>query len=421
MNIKNNNGIPVILKDLRSFFIKFFYMLSSEFTHYKDEFILYIEKYVELNKFYKIHKELDKIHNKSILIFHHNFGGGADKFLKEIVDNDKIHNYLIIHYNGNRKKYVITVLIKNFDLQKYEFKELDELSLLLKNVLLEEIIINELVSYTDIYTILQYMVNLKKELDVKLTFFVHDYFSVCPSYNLMYNDYNFCGICSPPDLRCLKDNKHVIKKYKSYDIQTWRNNWNLFFKSIDDIVVFSESSKNILTTAYPELNNRKIIVKPHTVSYIRKAAIDNNHINLTIGFIGHISKIKGSTIIMEMQRIIDSKKMNIKLVLVGILEKGIESDSLKITGKYKIGDLVDLVEENCIDIIFIPSVCPETFSYATEEAIQMGLPVAVFNLGAPAERVKRYNKGIIIDQIDAEYSLKKINNYYLKYLNSSTW
>ena len=38
----------------------------------------------------------------------------------------------------------------------------------------------------------------------------------------------------------------------------------------------------------------------------------------------------------------------------------------------------------------------------------MGMPVAVFDLGAPAERVKKYSKGLIIVKIDAEYALRKI-------------
>ena len=39
----------------------------------------------------------------------------------------------------------------------------------------------------------------------------------------------------------------------------------------------------------------------------------------------------------------------------------------------------------------------------------MGLPVACFNLGAPAERVKIYDKGIVIPEINARLALEEIS------------
>ena len=69
------------------------------------------------------------------------------------------------------------------------------------------------------------------------------------------------------------------------------------------------------------------------------------------------------------------------------------------------------MEANEIDIILVPSICPETFSYTTEEAIKMGLPIAVFDIGAPAERVKSYGKGIILRNQCPEYILREIYNY----------
>jgi 1,4-dihydroxy-2-naphthoate octaprenyltransferase len=46
----------------------------------------------------------------------------------------------------------------------------------------------------------------------------------------------------------------------------------------------------------------------------------------------------------------------------------------------------------------VPSICPETYSYTTDEIMQMGYPLIVFDLGAPAERVKNYELGKIISK-----------------------
>jgi hypothetical protein len=69
------------------------------------------------------------------------------------------------------------------------------------------------------------------------------------------------------------------------------------------------------------------------------------------------------------------------------------------------------MEDNEIDLILAPSICPETFSYTVEEAMKMQLPIAVFDHGAPAERVRRYDRGIILQQQDPDYIVKTVGKY----------
>ena len=55
-----------------------------------------------------------------------------------------------------------------------------------------------------------------------------------------------------------------------------------------------------------------------------------------------------------------------------------------------------------IDAFLIPSIWPETFSYTTSEIMSMDMPIAVFNLGAPVERVQEYSKGLILGDPDMD-------------------
>jgi glycosyltransferase involved in cell wall biosynthesis len=72
------------------------------------------------------------------------------------------------------------------------------------------------------------------------------------------------------------------------------------------------------------------------------------------------------------------------------------------------------MRDNKIDIIFIASIWPETFSYTTEEVIKMGLPVASFDIGAPAERIAKYDKGLIISDMTAGTAVEEILKYIKK-------
>ena len=45
------------------------------------------------------------------------------------------------------------------------------------------------------------------------------------------------------------------------------------------------------------------------------------------------------------------------------------------------------------DLILLPAIWPETYSYALTLALRTGLPVAAFDLGAPGERLRAYPNG----------------------------
>ena len=90
----------------------------------------------------------------------------------------------------------------------------------------------------------------------------------------------------------------------------------------------------------------------------------------------------------------------------------IEYPNITIHGKYEHKDLVDIVEKYDIDIFIMPSIWPETFSYTTQEIILMEKPIICFNLGAQAERVSKYDKGYIAEDISAESMYECIMEFY---------
>ncbi len=129
---------------------------------------------------------------------------------------------------------------------------------------------------------------------------------------------------------------------------------------------------------------------------------------MKIAVIGQLTYIKGLPVVEDMINHIEEKSLDIEILQFGKIEKEIKSKYFKSHGSYNRHDLVEILSQNNIDIILIPSIWPETFSYTTQEAIEMNAPLAVFDLGAPAQRLKDYSRGIVIDKIDAKYALDKI-------------
>jgi glycosyltransferase involved in cell wall biosynthesis len=195
------------------------------------------------------------------------------------------------------------------------------------------------------------------------------------------------------------------------DISKWREAWGEIIDISDKILCFSTSSKEILTKAYRDIDGSRVEVIPHKAQY-QLEAIEieprEEDSTITIGILGSINVAKGAEVIKELVERIEKENLDIKVVLIGEISNPIISPKFKITGRYKRERLPSLIKNHKIDIFLIPSIWPETFSYTTQEIMMMNMPLMVFNLGAPAERVKDYKRGVILEENYIDNILKYI-------------
>jgi hypothetical protein len=67
-----------------------------------------------------------------------------------------------------------------------------------------------------------------------------------------------------------------------------------------------------------------------------------------------------------------------------------------VTGPYREDEAVAEIQAQQAHLAFLPSIWPETWSYTLGEAWEAGLDAAVFDIGAPAERVRRSGRGCVL-------------------------
>jgi len=350
--------------------------------------------------------------SKPVLIFDHELGGGANDYRKNLVQNmvSQEKKVLVLSYNLKDKSYYLRYFYKEYQVF-YRADHFEEVVRFLEYIPISQIILSQIVSFEDPMYVLEYVTQLKKKQACLVKFLVHDYFCICPSYNLLNQDQKYCSIPRMEVCRkCLQTNKGQFRLYiKEKNIDLWRRKWEEFLKKTDEIICFSQSSRNIILKAYPNVRKDVIQVVPHVVDYINEKIVGINNSNIVhIGILGGINLAKGSKIIEEMAWIIDKEKINAKIIIIGPFTEKNASKNIFVHGKYDQREIVDLVKKYKIDIFFIPSIWPETFSYTTEEIMQMNMPLAVFDLGAPAERVKNYEKGKVLSEMDAKKALKEI-------------
>jgi len=362
----------------------------------------------------KLFRIMNALSSGVVLLFDHDNGGGANIYRKKEISKWVQQNKLVLKviYKKSEEELSINTLFRNYKLS-IKFVDLNSLRELVLLTKIEKIFVNELVGFPNTDEWLKFIVNLKETTKKELHFAVHDFHAICPSYTLLDSNENYCDV--PKDITgkcidCVKSIKHI--EVDSVDIVNWRIAWYNFLNNCDEIICFSNSSKKILAKAYPTLKNEtKVVVIPHKLSNIRKDLNTHKNGKLNIGILGAINLQKGSKVIIELSKWIEKNEVPAELIVLGVLHHNnvlISTDNyrnLKVTGKYVNVELPNLVEENNINVFFIPSIWPETFSYTTEEVMNMNMPIGVYNIGAPAERVRKYNKGHIFELND---NLEKI-------------
>jgi glycosyltransferase involved in cell wall biosynthesis len=237
---------------------------------------------------------------------------------------------------------------------------------------------------------------------------VHDFYALCPSYTLINKDGRYCGV--PVDLgicaACIHGYSKNLLPYgpTKVGIHEWRSEWRELMRLATEIRCFSTSSRDIFMRAYPDLANQCTVV-PHEVDFkpSRLPAIRPSS-RLHIGVVGGINYSKGRAVIQSLVRHIEDRGLDHKLSVVGQVDVPIRG--ITVTGKYEVTQLPEMIEKLGINVILIPSIWPETFSYVTSEMVLLGMPVACFNIGAPAERIRSYEKGIVLEDSDPETILK---------------
>jgi len=354
---------------------------------------------------------------KPILVIDHRLGGGANAYREAFMKREleRGAKVFLLVYDHERGGFLLTYCYKSYSIS-HSIERFADLFDLFSFIPFGEVVVNELVSFPGPLKILSDIEALKRRYGCKVRLPIHDYLSVCPCYTLLGADGKYCSV---PELKmcvsCIAQNTGIFRYYvKENDIAAWRKKWAGFLEVVDEIVCFSQSSRDILKRAYPAIDDEKISVIPHKVDYLgplRIAKEDSR--TLTIGVLGYIdAEAKGLGIIKRMISSIEKDELDIRIVVIGVISETCASDHLQVTGRYERKDLPDLIQRHRVDIVFVPSICPETFSLVAEEAITMGLPLAVFDLGAQGERVNGYEKGVVIEETDPDYAIGRLLEWH---------
>lgn len=339
---------------------------------------------------------LSFVGNADTVFITNNFGGGTEHYANQYI-NKSNNDILVVRFveyfrdlyiELNRSGKTLNIPIENLH-QIFTEK-------------ITTIVVNTLVGCNDIDNVLNQIKIHKEKYGCSIEYMMHDYNAICISCNLFHEN-KYCG------LECRKNGCKLTTpdEKRNIVIDEWRSMWGGFLNIVDQIICFSKSSKNIVIDVYPFLED-KIVVRPHDMSYCTYSHIDTNGKAFHIGFVGDCgSEFKGLKVV---QNVIERYSKDIPITIIGPKSKYYKlKGKAKCTGEYKREELMDILDEEKVTHIIFPSLCPETFSYVVSEIIMMDLSIVCFDIGAQAEKVRAYPKGVVVS--DEEELMTYIENH----------
>jgi len=234
---------------------------------------------------------------------------------------------------------------------------------------------------------------------------LHDFFTLCPSYALQRNNISFCGA---PDINSNACGICVYGESRRSHEELICN----FFLGIEITVISpSDVAKEFWLTKFRDLSN-KVLVSPH--SKLNWSRRDNNLSEestrcIAIAYVGAAMLHKGWPVFEELYRTL-SDDSRYQFFYFGNQKpplNGIKHIPVHVTGNNPCA-MANAISEAEIDFVIHWGTCFETFSFTTHEAIAGGAYVITHPFsGNVASVVTKSGKGLVIPDVKGLLSFFK--------------
>ncbi|MBL0141294.1 MAG: glycosyltransferase [Betaproteobacteria bacterium] len=221
------------------------------------------------------------------------------------------------------------------------------------------------------------ILELGREIGCPWDVTVHDYYPLCPQYQLVDASGRYCG---EPDVagctRCLA----ASPPQWPLGITDWRAAFERLLDGAARVIAPSRDAAARIVRYFPQVSP---VVWAHAEPFEPALAARK------ILVLGGLSPAKGMNVLVACARDALRRGLALRFRVIGHLAWPLDDEGLPIdfTGEYPEGALSSLIERERADAILFPAQWPETWSYTLSAAIDSGLPILATDLGAFPERL----------------------------------
>jgi glycosyltransferase involved in cell wall biosynthesis len=241
------------------------------------------------------------------------------------------------------------------------------------------------------------VVEAVRALNVPYEIIVHDYAWICPRVTLIGGTGRYCG--EPAVSKCHSCvRKNGSRLGESVSVPALRTRSAAWLGGARRVSAPSADTALRLRKYFPKLD---IEVRPHrspTLPEVPASVVPRNG-KLRVGLIGAIGGHKGYRVLLDCARDAARRHLPLEFVVIGFTEddKTLQrTGKVSVTGRYSEVEVPHLLRREQPDLVFLPSVWPETWCYALDHALEAALPVVSFDLGAIAERLREAETGLLL-------------------------
>lgn len=334
---------------------------------------------------------------RTMLVIDHSMGGGANLYRDRVTSRwlSEGGTALVLTFHVPSLMFRLELLQPGRTPVVADIASVAEMEGILGTASLAQVLLNCAVSMPGPGRVIGLVESLAARTGATLVVAIHDYYCICPSPFLLDYRGDFCGVPGPERCQsCLPvhDDGYVTLAAER-SMAAWRERWGTLLHRAHEVRCFSSSSAQILARAYPDLGARVSVV-PHEVAPLRTVRLTSQGSGrIVVGVVGTISAHKGAEVVVGLANAIEANRKDIRIVVIGRLEDSCPSPVVTQTGPYERERLPELIERWGIQIVLMPSICPETFSFVSHEVVSMGVPLITLDLGAQGDVARSYPLG----------------------------
>ncbi|MBS0379702.1 MAG: glycosyltransferase [Proteobacteria bacterium] len=354
----------------------------------------YVTEFLNADSLLRLRRDLDEkrlstLDARCVLLVTLALEGGVERFVNErkqqLRDQGLIPITLKPTRPGDLRHCELTLDTLDAPNLRYSIpSEMEHLEAVLKKLPLERV---EIQHFLDLNP---RVIEAVRGLGVPYDVMIHDYAWICPRITLIDGSGKYCG---EPDVTacasCLRRNGSRLPKNLSAAALRERSaTW------LAEAQTVSAPSRDT-ALRMQRYFTRQIEVRPHTapaaVAGAMPLAGPPARERLRVGLIGAIGSHKGYRVLLECARDAAARDLPLEFVVIGYTEDDktlARTRRVEITGRYVDAETQHLIRREQPDLIFLPSVWPETWCYALDHALAARIPTVAFDIGALTERLQ---------------------------------
>lgn len=331
--------------------------------------------------------------SRNVLLVCHNRGGGTERHLLEQSQQLLAQGAAAFELRPSHEPGCVALLHPGlYGLQNLAALPLNVDGMLeeaLRELAITEIHLHHLIDFPG--GTAQHLMSVARRLGLTLRLAVHDYYTVCPRVNLVTPDGRHCGEPSEADCnRCLAQDRLIEQ---TGPIEAWRAESLQLLSAAQQVVVPSADVARRLAQMAPQL---RVTIEPHEDDpppREQAPALLAAGETLRVLVIGAISRIKGYDVVHGLAQSARQRGLPLKVSLLGYSmdDPRLAEQGVNLLGRYFDNELLERISAADPHIVLIPSIWPETYCYVLSGALRSGRRIAVFDLGAQAERARRHD------------------------------